>query len=118
VNIFCGEANCYDIIGVPRTASFEEIRKSYRKLSIAHHPDKHSGSAAANATVNFQRISKAYEVLKGNESRPLFDYYLDHPWVRVFVCVQFIFCIYLIVFRRIIIKCLVVISCGTCQRVM
>ena len=33
-----------------------------------------------DSTIKFQEIAKAYEVLKGNESRPLFDYYLDHPW--------------------------------------
>jgi DnaJ-class molecular chaperone len=78
VDIFCGTENCYDIIGVERTASPEEVRKAYRKLSVSMHPDK---SKEANATERFQRLGKAYEVLKGNESRPLFDYYLDHPWV-------------------------------------
>lgn len=79
LNIFCGKDNCYDIIGVPKTASNDEIKKAYRKLSIAHHPDKNAGTVE-QSTVNFQKISKAYEVLKGNESRPLFDYYLAHPW--------------------------------------
>jgi len=77
VDIFCGTENCYDIVGVERAATAEEIRKAYRKLSVSMHPDK---SKEVNATVKFQRLGKAYEVLKGNESRPLFDYYLDHPW--------------------------------------
>lgn len=55
------------------------ITQAYRKLSIAHHPDKNQNEAL-DSTVKFQEIAKAYEVLKGNESRPLFDYYLDHPW--------------------------------------
>jgi DnaJ-class molecular chaperone len=46
------------------------------------HPDKNK---AENATQVFRTISKAYEVLSGNESKPLFDYYLDHPRVRLIV---------------------------------
>jgi len=45
---------------------------------LTEHPDK---SKAANATEVFRKISKAYEVLMGNESKTLFDYYLDHPRV-------------------------------------
>ena len=43
------------------------------------HPDKNK---EANATEVFRSISKAFEVLSGNESRPLFDYYLKYPKVR------------------------------------
>ncbi len=50
--------------------------QAYRKLSLAYHPDKNKDE---NATEVFRLISKAYEVLEGNESRSLFDYYLDHP---------------------------------------
>lgn len=76
MNIFCGSDNCYEILGVDRKATVKEIKKAYRKLSLTHHPDK---SKEANATEIFRTISKAYEVLEGNESRSLFDYYLDHP---------------------------------------
>lgn len=81
VNIFCGSQNCYDILGVPVNSTIKDIKKSYRKLSLTHHPDK---SKDANATENFRFITKAFEVLTGNESRPLFDYYLAHP--RVSLC--------------------------------
>jgi len=76
VNIFCGSISCYDILGVQRTADLKSIKKAYRRLSLTEHPDK---SKAANATEVFRKISKAYEVLMGNESKALFDYYLDHP---------------------------------------
>lgn len=76
VNIFCGSSSCYDILGVQRTADLKSIKKAYRKLSLTEHPDK---SKATNATEVFRKISKAYEVLMGNESKALFDYYLDHP---------------------------------------
>lgn len=79
LNIFCGPANCYEILGIERASSLSQIKTAYRQLSISHHPDKNQNEAQ-DSTVKFQEIAKAYEVLKGNESRPLFDYYLDHPW--------------------------------------
>jgi curved DNA-binding protein CbpA len=63
-------------LNVTRKAPAREIKRAYRRLSVQNHPDKNK---AANATKIFNRIAKAYEVLDGNESRPLFDYYLDHP---------------------------------------
>mmetsp|Transcript_22324 Transcript_22324/g.21569 ORF Transcript_22324/g.21569 Transcript_22324/m.21569 type:complete len:341 (-) Transcript_22324:106-1128(-) len=74
--IFCGKVSCYDVLNVTRKAPAREIKRAYRKLSVQNHPDKNN---AKNATKIFNRIAKAYEVLDGNESRPLFDYYLDHP---------------------------------------
>lgn len=56
--------------------------QSYRKLSLVLHPDKNK---ADNATEAFRLLNKAYEVLSNNDSRSLFDYYLDHPRVRVFL---------------------------------
>lgn len=50
-------------------------------MSLTQHPDKNK---EANATEVFRLISKAYEILTGNESRPLFDYYLAHPTVSIF----------------------------------
>eukprot|EP00981_Chlorochromonas_danica_P009353 scaffold2636_cov176-Ochromonas_danica.AAC.7 len=76
LNVFCGSVSCYDVLNVTRDATLKEIKKSYRKISITYHPDKYKES---NATEVFRLIAKAYEVLSGNESRPLFDYYLDHP---------------------------------------
>ncbi|KAJ1430983.1 hypothetical protein B484DRAFT_448583 [Ochromonadaceae sp. CCMP2298] len=76
LNVFCGSASCYEILGVERANDIKAIKKAYRKISLTEHPDKNK---AANATQAFQRITKAYDVLTGNESRRLFDYYLDHP---------------------------------------
>eukprot|EP01031_Cornospumella_fuschlensis_P031224 gene31224-37735_t len=76
LNVFCGSQNCYDILNVTKEATLKDIKKSYRKLSVSLHPDKNK---EANATEVFRLLSKAYEVLTGNESRPLFDYYLEHP---------------------------------------
>ena len=88
VNVFCGSANCYEILGVTRDAPIKDIKKAYRKLSLSHHPDKNKDKE--NATETFRLISKAYEVLNGNESRPLFDYYLDHPKVSTSILIMFI----------------------------
>ena len=74
--IFCGKVSCYDVLNITRKSPPREIKRAYRRLSLENHPDKNK---ADNATKIFKRIAKAYEVLNGNESRPLFDYYLDHP---------------------------------------
>lgn len=63
-------------MGVERDATIKEIKKAYRRLSLSLHPDKNKEH---NATAQFRSVSKAFEVLTGNESRPLFDYYLKHP---------------------------------------
>lgn len=75
--VFCGSGHsCYDILEIRRNATVKQIRRAYRRLSLEYHPDK---SKHANATEAFRLISKAYEVLDGNETRKNFDYYLDHP---------------------------------------
>ena len=78
-NVFCGSENCYDVLGVDRADNITVISKAYRQLSKTVHPDKVHPDKRMNVTEQFRLISKAYEVLKGNESRPSFDFYLDHP---------------------------------------
>jgi DnaJ-class molecular chaperone len=77
-NIFCGSINCYDVLGLNRSATLKDIKKAFRVLSLTKHPDKNKDD---NATEQFKSITKAHEVLGSNESRTLFDYYLDHPKV-------------------------------------
>jgi curved DNA-binding protein len=64
------ESNYYDILGVPRSASAEDIRKAYRKLARKHHPDM---SKEAGSAEKFQKISEAYEVLSDEEKRKRYD---------------------------------------------
>jgi DnaJ-class molecular chaperone len=57
----------YDILGVNKTASEQEIKKAYRKLAVKHHPDK-GGNAE-----KFKEISSAYEVLSDKKKREIYD---------------------------------------------
>ena len=59
--------NYYDILQVPKNASFEQIKKQYRKLSLEHHPDR-NGDAEM-----FKRISEAYQNLSDENSRRAYD---------------------------------------------
>lgn len=59
--------NPYKILGVEKTATQEEIKKAYRKLSLQYHPDRNNGNA--ESTKRFQEISAAYEILGDAESR-------------------------------------------------
>lgn len=77
--VFCGPKDCYDVLGVDRADDIGTISKAYRSLSRTLHPDKVHPDKRVNVTEQFRDIAKAYEVLKGNESRPNFDWYLDHP---------------------------------------
>ena len=60
----------YQIMGVPRGASQDEIKRAYRKLARKYHPDV---SKERNAEARFKEIGEAYEVLKDQEKRAAYD---------------------------------------------
>lgn len=60
----------YDILGVSRSASEEEIKKAYRRLARQYHPDVNK---AADAEARFKEINEAYEVLSDREKRAMYD---------------------------------------------
>ena len=61
----------YEVLGVARTASDEEIKKAYRKLAKQYHPDVNPGDKEAE--VKFKEISEAYEVLSDKEKKSRYD---------------------------------------------
>jgi len=63
----------YDILGVSRTASDEEIKKAYRRLAMQHHPDRNSGNKTAED--KFKEAANAYQILSDDDKRSLYDRY-------------------------------------------
>ena len=61
----------YEILGLKTDASFEEIRKAYRKLALHYHPDRNRGDATAEE--RFKAISEAYAVLTDPDKRRMYD---------------------------------------------
>jgi molecular chaperone DnaJ len=66
------EKNYYDVLGVPRDASTEQVKKAFRKLAFQYHPD-HNGDPEAEE--KFKEINEAYEVLSDAEKRASYDRY-------------------------------------------
>ncbi|HQH95361.1 MAG TPA: DnaJ domain-containing protein, partial [Rectinema sp.] len=61
----------YEVLGVPKTATKDEIKKAYRKLAIQFHPDKNPGNKTAEE--KFKEATEAYEVLGDDQKRQAYD---------------------------------------------
>ncbi len=64
-------SNYYDILGVPKTATADEIKKAYRTLAFKYHPDRNQGNPEAEE--KFKQISAAYDVLGDEAKRRQYD---------------------------------------------
>src|SRR5437762_8648786 len=73
------EANCmskrdyYEILGVGKSASADEIKKAYRKVAMQHHPDRNPGDKAAEE--KFKEAAEAYEILSDADKKAQYDRY-------------------------------------------
>ena len=63
----------YETLGVPKNASEDEIKKSYRKMAMKHHPDRNQGDTAKVAEEKFKEAKEAYEMLSDSQKRAAYD---------------------------------------------
>ncbi len=63
----------YQILGIPRTASADDIKKAFRRLARQYHPDLHSGQKKAEMEKKFKELNEAQEVLSDPEKRKKYD---------------------------------------------
>lgn len=67
------KADYYELLGVQRGASADEMKKAYRKMAMKYHPDKNPGDKEAEH--KFKEISEAYDVLRDDQKRAAYDRY-------------------------------------------
>src|SRR5579875_3954520 len=63
----------YEVLGVPRNAGADEIKKAYRKVAMQYHPDRNPGDKSAEE--KFKEAAEAYEVLRDQDKRAQYDRY-------------------------------------------
>lgn len=73
--------NLYETLEVPETSTIDEIKKSYRRLSMMYHPDKNKNNP--DATAKFQKISEAYETLGDVEKKKEYDMIRNNPFAKM-----------------------------------
>jgi molecular chaperone DnaJ len=72
--------NYYEVLGVSKSASADEIKKAYRRLAMKHHPDRNEEDSGASEK-KFKEAKEAYEVLKNSEKKATYDQF-GHDGLR------------------------------------
>ena len=68
-----GKRDYYEVLGVSKEATKDEIKKAYRKQALKYHPDKNPGDKKSEE--NFKEAAEAYEVLSNDEKKARYDRY-------------------------------------------
>ncbi|MDR1232981.1 MAG: molecular chaperone DnaJ [Puniceicoccales bacterium] len=68
-----GKADYYDVLGISKSASGEDIKKAYRRMAVKYHPDKNPGDKVAEE--KFKEVAEAYEILGDGDKRSAYDRY-------------------------------------------
>ena len=88
----------YQILGVKKDATLDDIKKAYRKLAREHHPDMVKESDKEAAEKRFKEINEAYQVLRDPQKRKMYDQYAQQHYgkylwsisIRIFIRQPFI----------------------------
>ena len=69
----------YDILGIPRSASADDIKKAFRRRAREYHPDLHAGAKKSEMEKKFKELNEAHEILSDPDKRKKYDQY-GHNW--------------------------------------
>src|SRR6185436_18555281 len=65
----------YEVLGLTKGATEDDIKKAYRKLAMKHHPDRNQGDESKKAEEKFKEAKEAYEMLSDGQKRAAYDQY-------------------------------------------
>src|SRR5471032_3603008 len=65
----------YEVLGLAKGASDDDVKKAYRKLAMKHHPDRNQGDGAKASEEKFKEAKEAYEMLSDPQKKAAYDQY-------------------------------------------